>query len=172
MTTLVAVDIGGTHARFALAEAEGGRVTHLGEAVTLKTAEHASFQTAWEDFGRMTGAALPRAAAIAIAGPVLLGSTVLDDQVLVEIAITKSKGHLAAIAGRDGLDEAVTDILIDRGNPEIVRRIIANAQARFSEMGFVKLVNSAGGDKELAKAMSARPDLPPELEPFVLAALA
>jgi glucokinase len=70
VTTLVAVDIGGTHARFALAEAEGGRVTHLGEAVTLKTAEHASFQTAWEDFGRMTGAALPRAAAIAIAGPV------------------------------------------------------------------------------------------------------
>ena len=70
MTQLVAVDIGGTHARFALAEAQGGRVTHLGEAVTLKTAEHASFQTAWEDFSRITGAKLPRAAAIAIAGPV------------------------------------------------------------------------------------------------------
>jgi glucokinase len=72
---LVAVDIGGTHARFALAEASGGKVVSLGEAVTLKTAEHASFQTAWEDFGRqchaqLAGSPLPRAAAIAIAGPV------------------------------------------------------------------------------------------------------
>jgi glucokinase len=72
MTTiqqLVAVDIGGTHARFALAEVAGGRVVSLGEAVTLQTADHASFQTAWEDFGRITGTPLPRATAIAIAGP-------------------------------------------------------------------------------------------------------
>ncbi|MFZ1566774.1 MAG: glucokinase, partial [Sphingorhabdus sp.] len=47
MSKLVTVDIGGTHARFALAEVSGGRVVDLGEAVTLKTAEHASFQTAW-----------------------------------------------------------------------------------------------------------------------------
>ncbi len=66
---IVAVDIGGTHARFALATIEAGRVTHLGEAVTLKTAEHASFQTAWEDFGRTFDCPLPRAAAIAIACP-------------------------------------------------------------------------------------------------------
>ena len=68
--TVVAVDIGGTHARFTLAEVAGGRVVSLGEAVTLKTAEHASLQTAWEDFGRQVGGALPRAAAIAIACPV------------------------------------------------------------------------------------------------------
>jgi glucokinase len=67
---IVAIDIGGTHARFALATVEAGRVTHLGEAVTLKTAEHASFQTAWEEFGRLTGEDLPRAVGIAIAGPV------------------------------------------------------------------------------------------------------
>ncbi len=67
---LVAVDIGGTHARFALAEAEHGRVTHLGEACTLKTAEHASFQTAWEDFARQLGHPLPRAVGIAIACPI------------------------------------------------------------------------------------------------------
>ena len=70
MTSLVAVDIGGTHARFALAEAEGGRVISLGEAVTLKTAEHASFQTAWEEFGRLAHTTLPNAVAIAIAAPV------------------------------------------------------------------------------------------------------
>lgn len=70
MSKLVAVDIGGTHARFALAEVSDRRVVDLGEAVTLKTAEHASFQTAWQDFGKIVGHELPRAAAIAIAGPV------------------------------------------------------------------------------------------------------
>ena len=109
---------------------------------------------------------------IAIAGPVLQQSPMLEDQDLVDIARTKSQAHLAAIAGRDGLDEAVTDILIDRGNAEIVRNAVNNAQARFSEIGFVKLVSSADGDKELAKAISFRPDLPPELVPFVQAALA
>ncbi len=70
MTQIVSVDIGGTHARFALAKVDGGRVVELGDAVTLKTAEHASFQTAWEDFGKTIGMSLPRAAAIAIAGRV------------------------------------------------------------------------------------------------------
>lgn len=70
MTAIVAVDIGGTHARFAIAEVQGGRVLALNEAVTLKTSEQASFQTAWQEFERLNGAPLPRAAAIAIAGPV------------------------------------------------------------------------------------------------------
>ena len=70
MTEIVAVDIGGTHARFALATVADGRVIELGEATTLKTSEHASFQTAWEDYGRIMGRSLPRATAIAIAGPV------------------------------------------------------------------------------------------------------
>jgi len=70
MTAVVAVDIGGTHARFAIAEVQDGRVLALGEATTLKTAEHASFQMAWQEFERLNGKALPRAAAIAIAGPV------------------------------------------------------------------------------------------------------
>jgi len=68
-TEIVAVDIGGTHARFALARIAGGRVVSLGPECTLKTAEHASLQTAWEEFGGRSGRALPAAAAIAIAGP-------------------------------------------------------------------------------------------------------
>jgi glucokinase len=70
MSQVVAVDIGGTHARFALAEVDAGRVQSLAAPVTLKTAEHASFQTAWEAFGAQLGHALPPAAAIAFAGPV------------------------------------------------------------------------------------------------------
>jgi len=68
--TIAVADIGGTHARFALAEVESGRVVSLGEPVTLKTADHASFQTAWQEFGRIVGSDLPDALGIAFAGPV------------------------------------------------------------------------------------------------------
>ncbi|MDH7970919.1 glucokinase [Sphingomonas sp. AR_OL41] len=67
---LVAVDIGGTHARFAIAEVADGKVVSLGEAVTLKTAEYASLQTAWQAFGEQLGRPMPRAAAIAVASPI------------------------------------------------------------------------------------------------------
>jgi len=67
---IVTADIGGTHARFALAEIDGGRVARVDDPVTLKTAEHASFQTAWEEFGRRRGIGLPDELAIAFAGPV------------------------------------------------------------------------------------------------------
>lgn len=70
MTRVAVADVGGTHARFALAEVEGGKVLSLGEPVTFRTAEHASFQTAWEAFGRHENIELPKALAIAFAGPV------------------------------------------------------------------------------------------------------
>jgi len=68
--TIVVTDVGGTHARFALAEIEGGKVTALGEPVTLKTGDHSSFRSAWEEFGRQSGGPLPDALGMAFAGPV------------------------------------------------------------------------------------------------------
>ena len=67
---VVAVDIGGTHVRFAIAKVADGRVVSLGEPATLKTAEYASLQTAWQAFGASLDSPLPRAAAIAVASPV------------------------------------------------------------------------------------------------------
>ncbi len=67
---LVTVDIGGTHARFAIATiGDGGAIT-LGDPETLHTEDHASFQTAWEDFRARQGGSLPPCVAMAIAGPV------------------------------------------------------------------------------------------------------
>ena len=67
---VVSVDIGGTHARFALAVVEHGRVVSLAEPTTLKTAEHASLQTAWQAFAATRPRPLPRAAAFSIASPI------------------------------------------------------------------------------------------------------
>ena len=70
MRQIAVADVGGTHARFALAQIDGGRVVGLDEPVTLKTAEHGSFQLAWQEFGRRKGIDLPDELAMAFAGPV------------------------------------------------------------------------------------------------------
>jgi glucokinase len=70
MRQVAVADVGGTHARFAIAKLNGGNVVSLGEPVTLKTAEHGSFQLAWQEFGRRAGIDLPNELAIAFAGPV------------------------------------------------------------------------------------------------------
>jgi glucokinase len=70
MRQVAVADVGGTHARFAIAELDGGKVVSVGDPVTLKTAEHGSFQLAWQEFGRRAGISLPNELAIAFAGPI------------------------------------------------------------------------------------------------------
>lgn len=73
MMRIVAADIGGTNARFALAEVERGRVVSLSDPIVLKAAEHSGLPSAWAAFGAAVGEPLPRRAALAIAGPVTGG---------------------------------------------------------------------------------------------------
>jgi glucokinase len=70
VTEIVTVDIGGTHARFALAQIAADGAITLDEPETLNTSDHASFQTAWEDFRKRKGGSLPSAVTMAVAGPV------------------------------------------------------------------------------------------------------
>jgi uncharacterized protein (DUF2336 family) len=108
---------------------------------------------------------------IAVAGPVLGKSNVLAEATLVEVAKGKPHSHLSAIAGRSKISEPVTDVLVDRGSPEIARKVLDNQDARLSELGFVKLLNRAAGDKALAAAIANRPDFPAELQPFLKLAM-
>jgi glucokinase len=69
-TEIVAADIGGTHARFAIARVDAGRVVALGPETVMRAADYASLQTAWEAFAAAQARPLPRAAGIAVACPV------------------------------------------------------------------------------------------------------
>lgn len=100
---------------------------------------------------------------IDVSGPVLKASNVLGDDALVEIAQTKSQAHLAAIADRPRIDEPVTDVLIDRGNAHVARKVTANEGARFSRTGLAKAVMRAASDEILAIAVANRIDLPADL---------
>lgn len=70
MNEVVAIDIGGTHARFAVAALDGSGAITLGAVETLHTAHFASFETAWEEFRQRQGGRVPRGVGMAIAGPV------------------------------------------------------------------------------------------------------
>jgi glucokinase len=69
VTQIVAADIGGTHARFAIADLAGGRPA-IGPMKRYRTREHPGLVSAWEKFASESGGELPREAAIAIAAPI------------------------------------------------------------------------------------------------------
>ena len=98
--------------------------------------------------------------AIEVAAPVLAHSARLEDAALVENARTKSQGHLLAISGRSILAEAVTDILVKRGNHQVVAGAAANRGARFSTSGMSILVRRAQDNGDLALCVWARADIP------------
>jgi uncharacterized protein (DUF2336 family) len=98
--------------------------------------------------------------AIEVAAPVLAFSGRLEDAALVENARTKSQGHLRAISGRSRLAEVVTDILVKRGNHQVVAGAAANPGARFSTSGMSILVKRAQDNGDLALCVWERPDIP------------
>jgi len=67
---IVAVDLGGTNARFCTARLEPGGRPVLGTPRKYRTADYPGLAAAWDAFGRDSGGRLPKAASVAIAGPV------------------------------------------------------------------------------------------------------
>ncbi len=101
--------------------------------------------------------------AIDVASPVLIQSERLDDTCLIECAKTRSQEHLLSISRRKALAEAVTDVLVERGDQQVVMSTAQNAGARFSSKGFITLVKRSNGDDRLAICVGTRPDTPPHL---------
>ena len=100
--------------------------------------------------------------AIEVAGPVLEQAEGLLEATLLETAQTRSQRHLLAISRRTSVPVAVTDVLVDRGNDEVVRTAAGNAGARFSDAGVASLSTRAANDPELACRLWSRADLPRE----------
>ncbi len=117
---LVAVDVGGTHARFAPAKVTPDGSIELGEITTLKTSDYANLKNAWDDFARIVGGTTPKAAAIAIAGPVtgetvrmtnnswILHTGALDEQLGLErVTVLNDFGAVAHAVAQAPEDEFV-----------------------------------------------------------------
>jgi uncharacterized protein (DUF2336 family) len=107
-------------------------------------------------------AALAKNDDIEVARPLLEGAP-LSDPDLKYIAETKSQAHLLALSSRFGINETLSDILVERGDREVAHSIATNQDARLSENAFTNLVKRAEQDGVLAEKVGQRTDIPPRL---------
>lgn len=123
---------------------------------------------------------LPRSVATALAGDpecevarlVLRLSPVLTDRDLASIALEQSQDHLAAIAERVRLSENVTDILVERGDTDVLKTVGGNEGALFSDDGFDHLLERGREAPEIHRTVAIRSDLTEERAERVMAILA
>ena len=101
--------------------------------------------------------------AIEVAGPILFQSARLDDITLIENAKKKGQSHMLAISRRESLSEAVTDVLVELGDRQVVFSALNNLGARFSKIGFSTLVDRSDDDDELATCVGSRLEIPRHL---------
>ncbi|SDN59905.1 DUF2336 domain-containing protein [Afipia sp. GAS231] len=97
---------------------------------------------------------------IDVAGPVLKESEKLEPYAMVANVCLKSQSHLLAISKRESLVEMVTDVLVTRGDQEVVTSVASNKGARFSESGFRHMIEQAENDSVLAERLGLRQDIP------------
>jgi uncharacterized protein (DUF2336 family) len=97
---------------------------------------------------------------VEVAAPILQESVRLEAYALVANVCTKSQSHLLAISKRKSIEESVTDVLVTRGNQEVVNSVAKNDGARFSDFGFLHLIQRAEGDSILATQLGLRKDIP------------
>jgi uncharacterized protein (DUF2336 family) len=101
--------------------------------------------------------------AIDVASPILTQAENLDTETLIECARTKNQEHLLAISRRKTLPEALTEVLVERGDQQVVLSTAKNKGARFSVKGFDTLIRRSHGDDALTTCVGLRPDLPSQL---------
>ncbi len=102
---------------------------------------------------------LARENEILVAGPILRRSPVLDEDALLEIARVRGQSHLLAMSERPKLSPDLTDVIVQRGDREVVRRTAGNAGALFSETGYTELIKRASQDGVLTLTVGQRADL-------------
>ena len=133
-----------------------GLIPHTGLALRADLAERLSILA---NAPRRLVGQLAREDEISIAGPVLRRSPVIDEEALIEIARIKGQSHLLAMSERPMLSPGLTDVIVERGDREVVRRAAGNAGALFSHDGYSVLIKRAGQDAVLTLAVGQRADL-------------
>lgn len=97
---------------------------------------------------------------ILVAGSVLAGSPMLDDNLLVGIVQSRPQPHLHAVCERLSLSEVVTSMILEYGDETTTRHLARNSGASFSDHGYATLVSRSKDDNELAERVGGRNDIP------------
>src|SRR5262249_15351373 len=138
-----------------------GVISRLAEKIETKArAELAHRLAVVDNAPPLTVLQLAHDESIDVAGPILSRSNRLTDEDLLAIASNNSQDRLLAISKRSSLTERVSDVLVTRGNRDVVLSVAQNEGARFSDVGYGKLVDRSINDEVLAICVSMRKDIP------------
>jgi uncharacterized protein (DUF2336 family) len=138
-----------------------GVISRIAEKIETKArAELAHRLAPVDNAPPMTVRRLAQDKSIDVAGPILSRSSRLTDDDLLAIASNNRQDRLLAISKRTTLSEKLSDVLVTRGNRDVVLSVTRNEGARFSDAGYGKLVDRSINDEVLAICVSMRKDIP------------
>jgi len=100
---------------------------------------------------------------IAIAQPILQNSPVLSIEDQIAIALAYSQPHLQALSQRPNVSEAVTDVIVERGDDETLEVLLRNDTAELSRGAQEAAVDRAYANPALHEAIVQRQNLSPDL---------
>jgi uncharacterized protein (DUF2336 family) len=98
-----------------------------------------------------------------VAGPVLSSSPVLSDEDLLKVVRTHGQEHLRAVSTRSSVSEAVSDVIVERGDDETLGTLLRNDGARLSRSASEAAVERAKVNPALHEDTVARRAMPPDL---------
>lgn len=98
-----------------------------------------------------------------VAAPVLSNSPVLTDEDLLGVVRRHGQDHLRAVSARASVSEAVSDVIVERGDDETLGTLLRNDGARLSRQASETAVERARANPALHEPAVSRADLPPDL---------
>ncbi|MDO9588628.1 MAG: DUF2336 domain-containing protein [Brevundimonas sp.] len=99
----------------------------------------------------------------AVAGAVLATSPVLTDEDLLGVVRKHGQDHLRAVSARTTVSEAVSEVIVERGDDETLGTLLRNDGARLSRKSSEAAVQRARLNPALHEATVSRNTLPPDL---------
>ena len=95
--------------------------------------------------------------------PILSNPNLLAEADLLDVARTQGQGHLRAVSARPGLTEAVSDVIVERGDDETLGVLVRNDRAALSRWASETVVERAAANPDLQAAVVERRSLPLDL---------
>ena len=99
----------------------------------------------------------------AVAGAVLAASPVLSDDDLLGVVRRHGQDHLRAVSSRPSVSEAVSEVIVERGDDETLGTLLRNDGARLSRKASETAVERAKINPALHEATVQRASLPADL---------
>lgn len=98
-----------------------------------------------------------------VAIPILRDSGVLQESDLLDVVRVKGQGHLRAVSERKRVTEAVSEVIVERGDDDTVGVLVRNDGAELSRSAHEAVVDRAQTNPDLQAALVDRAALPPDL---------